>query len=151
MDQWLISGMDRSLFAEYRAWLTTVIVYQEGLGIQGLWDQVPWLEESLLQRHSDLPLEDRIFLNLDQNSQNPHEVLRIARDQAIEETLDPKLIPRETSCDGDTLKINFQSPALLSRLKALREEYRTFQRRVDLGTLSQIIYAPATISEEADK
>jgi hypothetical protein len=49
LDLWLISGLHRGLWAEYRAWYITFILYQEGVQ-EGLWKAIPRFETVLAGR-----------------------------------------------------------------------------------------------------
>lgn len=44
LEKWLIAGLNRGFLAEYRAWLLTAVIYEEGLQ-QGVFAPSPWLEE----------------------------------------------------------------------------------------------------------
>jgi len=44
LDNWLLAGLNRGFLAEYRAWLLTLVIYEEGLR-DGTFSPSPWLEQ----------------------------------------------------------------------------------------------------------
>jgi len=59
LQTWLYAGLNRHLFAEWRAWLFCFSVYQEGIE-EKLWGHIPFIEEILAQKSPEEDLS--IFL-----------------------------------------------------------------------------------------
>lgn len=57
---WLTAGLNRGLLAEYRAWLLTYAVYEEGHR-EGLIEAVPWLENLRNSKPKDVSMKDHIY------------------------------------------------------------------------------------------
>ncbi|MCM2279533.1 MAG: hypothetical protein NDJ89_15765 [Oligoflexia bacterium] len=70
LDRWLEAGLGRGLFAEYRAWHVTLVLYEEGLR-EGLWDRIGWMETLLSQRPAQQELGRFIYVQLDTRFTDP--------------------------------------------------------------------------------
>ncbi|MCM2323224.1 MAG: hypothetical protein NDJ90_08170 [Oligoflexia bacterium] len=70
LDRWLEAGLGRGLFAEYRAWHVTLVLYEEGLR-EGLWDRIGWMEALISQRPASQTLGRFIYLQLDARFVDP--------------------------------------------------------------------------------
>jgi len=67
---WLEAGLGRGLWAEYRAWVPSLVIYQEGLA-EGLWRNVPWVDAVLAQRPASMSFDRFVYLYLDHGSPDP--------------------------------------------------------------------------------
>ncbi|MGK5081784.1 hypothetical protein WDW37_00640 [Bdellovibrionota bacterium FG-1] len=72
LDQWLSAGLDRGLWAEYRAWAATLAIYQDGLK-EGLWQQIHWLDDILAECPAGTHFSQCLYGYLDRRSPNPTE------------------------------------------------------------------------------
>ncbi len=70
LDGWLRSGLDRGLWAEYRAWVLSFILYREGLK-ENLWGKIPWIENVLSRQQAKENLSHLVYRYLDPRFQNP--------------------------------------------------------------------------------
>lgn len=64
--KWIRSGLDRGLFAEYRAWYFTLKIYQQEVAL-GEWSKVQWVEERLKKITNSFNFEFSLYELLDQN------------------------------------------------------------------------------------
>ncbi|NUM87918.1 MAG: hypothetical protein HUU37_01825 [Bdellovibrionales bacterium] len=72
LDSWLAAGLDRGLWAEYRAWLATFALYEDGAR-ERLWNRVAWMEEISAQRPPELGWNLFLYRFLDDRFQDPTE------------------------------------------------------------------------------
>jgi hypothetical protein len=82
---WVHAGLGRGLYAEYRAWVPTVLIYQEGLNDR-LWGNIDWLDQVINANVNRDPLNKFIYEFLDDRAENPTEgifSLPIVRDLVI--------------------------------------------------------------------
>ncbi|MGZ3653425.1 MAG: hypothetical protein ACXVB9_20510 [Bdellovibrionota bacterium] len=69
-DPWIVAGLDRGLFAEFRAWVPSALIYVQGRD-EGLWGRVDWMEGLLAGKPANQSLESYIFSYLNQRSHDP--------------------------------------------------------------------------------
>lgn len=60
LQTWIYAGLNRHLFAEWRAWLFGFSVYQEGIQ-EGLWGKIDFIEDIMIQKPSTEPLSVFIY------------------------------------------------------------------------------------------
>jgi hypothetical protein len=70
VEKWIRAGLDRGLFAEYRAWVPSLLIYQQGKE-EGLWPAIPWLEQVLALKKPTQALSEFTYLYLDARSPDP--------------------------------------------------------------------------------
>jgi hypothetical protein len=68
--RWVASGLDRGLWAEYRAWVTTYHIYKAGIE-GGDWQKIDWFENWIAQKKSDESINKFIYLSLDEKHTDP--------------------------------------------------------------------------------
>lgn len=69
---WIMSGLDRGLLFEYRAWLETILIYNEMIRLNEI-PRSAFIEYGLSQIDSRKKLSNGLFEFLDRNSSNPQE------------------------------------------------------------------------------
>lgn len=67
---WLLAGLQRGFLAEYRAWLLTYLVYQEGIA-DGSFQPIPWLEQISSSKPTNLSIELHILHYLSPSWKDP--------------------------------------------------------------------------------
>lgn len=72
LDQWLIAGLNRGLLGEYRAWLVTLLIYNEGLQ-DGTFSEMKWLEEIKKSQPVGVSLSVHLFRYLSPSWIDPTE------------------------------------------------------------------------------
>lgn len=72
LNTWLKGGLDRGILAEHRAWLTTYMIYAQGLA-DGLWKPVPWLEKMAQGEQCKRDLSRCMYDFLDKGFVDPNE------------------------------------------------------------------------------
>lgn len=70
MSQWVSAGLDRGLWAEYRAWLATLAIYEAGL-TDGLWVPIDWLDRIVQECPADFKRELCFYKFIDARSPDP--------------------------------------------------------------------------------
>jgi hypothetical protein len=70
MTAWIEAGLSRGLWAEYRAWVPSLMIYREGLNEQ-LWKPIDWLEQVLPSSSAPQTLDRSLYLYLDHGSPDP--------------------------------------------------------------------------------
>lgn len=74
LEKWLSAGLDLGFTAEYRAWLLTYLVYEEGIEDATI-NQSDWLEEIRQKRPANIPLNTYIYRTLSPSWRDPSERL----------------------------------------------------------------------------
>lgn len=69
-DRWLMAALDRGFLGEYRAWVVTLAIYQEGVGA-GLWQPIDDLESWLKMRGPGESLAKIVMRRLDPTFLDP--------------------------------------------------------------------------------
>jgi len=72
LEKWLTAGLNLGFLAEYRAWLLTYLIYEEGLA-DGSLQADEWLENLRRNRPQDVPLNVYIFRSLSPSWIDPTE------------------------------------------------------------------------------
>lgn len=72
LDQWLLAGLNRGFLSEYRAWLTTLLIYEEGLADQSFTED-DWLENIKRIRPDNVSMQDHLFRFLSPSWSDPRE------------------------------------------------------------------------------
>ena len=68
--KWLEFGLDRGLLAEYRAWVPTVLLYQQGIKA-GRWAKMNWMEELLAEKKNEEDIKKFMYRILRKKSSPP--------------------------------------------------------------------------------
>ena len=66
---WVRAELDHELFAEYQAWLATILIYQDGVS-SGLWNRIDWVEELLKKKKINEPLKNFTYRFLNEHARN---------------------------------------------------------------------------------
>lgn len=72
LEAWIRAGLDRGLWAEYRAWVASFAIYREGKA-DGLWPPIDWAETVLRGRPGGERLERYLYDYLDKRSPDPRD------------------------------------------------------------------------------
>ena len=70
LETWLISGLNRGLWAEFRAWYVTFRLYQEGV-TEGLWQPIARFDEVLASKPSESSFAKHLYAFLESRAQMP--------------------------------------------------------------------------------
>jgi hypothetical protein len=72
LNSWLSAGLDRGLWAEYRAWYVTLVIYMEGRQ-SGAWGPIGWADKILALRNPGESTAHLTYRYLDARFDNPTE------------------------------------------------------------------------------
>jgi hypothetical protein len=67
LEEWVLAGLNRGLFAEYRAWNFGFSVYQKGID-EGLWRKVPFVEDVLSFKDKNESMSSFVYRYLNERS-----------------------------------------------------------------------------------
>jgi hypothetical protein len=70
LTNWIDAGLGRGLWAEYRAWVPTFRIYEQGKS-EGLWPEIDWMEDVLDSRKRGETFERSIYNYIDARSPDP--------------------------------------------------------------------------------
>jgi len=70
LDTWLMAGLSRGFLGEYRAWLATMVLYEEGLK-DGTFKEFEWLEEIKKSRPPEISMRVHLLRFLSPSWEDP--------------------------------------------------------------------------------
>jgi hypothetical protein len=70
--EWIRAGLDRGLWAEYRAWAATFAIYRAGR-VAGTWPRMSWMESLISRTRTERELLQVLYRYLDQRSKDPRQ------------------------------------------------------------------------------